>query len=177
MEKRRLTSVDDDRGHRHHKISSRRFVYVDFKVKRRHDAEVIRKRNRESIKAANRPGMVDCHRHMQESKKTVVVGGSCEPNAKIADTCVVPIDSGESTPVKTRLKSVIVPVQRHVKDDSSKRKKNRVCWKCREPGHQHSSCKKPRVVSMTRKQCIICKIRGHIADDCPTEKLKSLLLD
>ncbi|KZS91191.1 hypothetical protein SISNIDRAFT_475070 [Sistotremastrum niveocremeum HHB9708] len=46
----------------------------------------------------------------------------------------------------------------------------RLCYNCRQPGHESSACPSPRSVST--KQCYSCGGVGHISADCPTVKLQ-----
>lgn len=47
----------------------------------------------------------------------------------------------------------------------------RLCYNCRQPGHESSACPSPRSVST--KQCYGCGGVGHIQSECPTLKFKS----
>jgi len=186
--------------------SSRRFVYVDFRVKRRQDSEVRRVHHRDVVKTANRPGILECG-DMDEPKpveKTTVeerevrysrfraerkeilwsdeswseenssqaLNDSGESSRQVNDMSVATNDLCESSQPKNK---------RNFKPDSKEAprqlKKVQICWKCRQPGHKYAECKNSTVKPLTRKQCIICKIRGHIADDCPTAELRVLLMD
>ena len=46
----------------------------------------------------------------------------------------------------------------------------RLCYNCRKPGHESSTCPEPRSVSS--KQCYTCGGIGHIQAECPTLRLQ-----
>ena len=46
----------------------------------------------------------------------------------------------------------------------------RLCYNCRKPGHESSSCTEPR--SVAAKQCYSCGGIGHIQAECPTLRLQ-----
>jgi hypothetical protein len=46
----------------------------------------------------------------------------------------------------------------------------RLCYNCRKPGHESSTCPEPRSVSA--KQCYSCGGIGHIQAECPTLRLQ-----
>jgi Zinc knuckle len=48
----------------------------------------------------------------------------------------------------------------------------RLCYNCRQPGHQSSACPSPR--SASAKQCYSCGGVGHIQVDCPTLRIQSM---
>ena len=47
----------------------------------------------------------------------------------------------------------------------------RLCYNCRQPGHESAACPSPRSVSA--KQCYSCGGVGHIQADCPTLRIQS----
>lgn len=47
----------------------------------------------------------------------------------------------------------------------------RLCYNCRQPGHESSACPSPRTVSA--KQCYSCGGVGHLQSDCPTLRLQN----
>jgi hypothetical protein len=46
----------------------------------------------------------------------------------------------------------------------------RLCYNCRKPGHESSTCAEPR--SFAAKQCYSCGGIGHIQAECPTLRLQ-----
>ncbi|KAI6034171.1 hypothetical protein BKA83DRAFT_4030729, partial [Pisolithus microcarpus] len=42
----------------------------------------------------------------------------------------------------------------------------RLCYNCRQPGHESSACAAPR--SVASKQCYSCGGVGHIQAECPS---------
>ena len=42
--------------------------------------------------------------------------------------------------------------------------KDRLCFNCRQPGHESRACPKPRGV--LNRKCGGCGEKGHVADDC-----------
>ena len=48
----------------------------------------------------------------------------------------------------------------------------RLCYNCRQPGHESAACPSPRSVSA--KQCYSCGGVGHIQADCPTLRIQSM---
>ncbi|KAJ7638780.1 hypothetical protein FB45DRAFT_976853 [Roridomyces roridus] len=46
----------------------------------------------------------------------------------------------------------------------------RLCYNCRQPGHESSSCPSPRSVSA--KQCYSCGGVGHIVPECPSLRIQ-----
>ncbi|OBZ70292.1 Zinc finger protein GIS2 [Grifola frondosa] len=46
----------------------------------------------------------------------------------------------------------------------------RLCYNCRQPGHESSACPSPRTVAA--KQCYSCGGVGHIQADCPSLRLQ-----
>ena len=48
----------------------------------------------------------------------------------------------------------------------------RLCYNCRQPGHESAACPSPRSVSA--KQCYSCGGVGHIQVDCPTLRIQSM---
>ena len=46
----------------------------------------------------------------------------------------------------------------------------RLCYNCRKPGHESSTCTEPRTVAA--KQCYSCGGIGHIQAECPTLRLQ-----
>jgi hypothetical protein len=46
----------------------------------------------------------------------------------------------------------------------------RLCYNCRQPGHESASCPQPRTVST--KQCYSCGGVGHIQAECPSLRLQ-----
>ena len=48
----------------------------------------------------------------------------------------------------------------------------RLCYNCRQPGHESAACPSPRSVSA--KQCYSCGGVGHIQADCPTLRIQGM---
>ncbi|KAI6113713.1 hypothetical protein EV401DRAFT_1866727, partial [Pisolithus croceorrhizus] len=46
----------------------------------------------------------------------------------------------------------------------------RLCYNCRQPGHESSACAAPR--SVASKQCYSCGGVGHIQAECPTLRVQ-----
>lgn len=46
----------------------------------------------------------------------------------------------------------------------------RLCYNCRQPGHESSACPSPRTVSA--KQCYSCGGVGHIQAECPSLRIQ-----
>ncbi|TFK55663.1 hypothetical protein OE88DRAFT_646214 [Heliocybe sulcata] len=46
----------------------------------------------------------------------------------------------------------------------------RLCYNCRQPGHESSACPQPRTASM--KQCYSCGGVGHIQAECPSLRVQ-----
>ncbi|KAF5321603.1 hypothetical protein D9619_000280 [Psilocybe cf. subviscida] len=46
----------------------------------------------------------------------------------------------------------------------------RLCYNCRQPGHESSACPNPRTVAA--KQCYSCGGVGHIQAECPTLRIQ-----
>ena len=45
----------------------------------------------------------------------------------------------------------------------------RLCYNCRQPGHESAACPQPRTVAT--KQCYSCGGEGHIQAECPSLRL------
>ncbi|KAK2796850.1 hypothetical protein FQN50_009411 [Emmonsiellopsis sp. PD_5] len=45
----------------------------------------------------------------------------------------------------------------------------RLCYNCKQPGHESNNCPKPRTTET--KQCYHCQGLGHVQADCPTLRL------
>jgi hypothetical protein len=71
--------------------------------------------------------------------------------------------------VLTTRMSLIVSVVGHHADSCTATE--RLCYNCRQPGHESAACPSPRSVSA--KQCYSCGGVGHIQADCPTLRLQS----
>jgi hypothetical protein len=78
---------------------------------------------------------------------------SCAPQAGQADTNV------------PFFKSTIVG---HIAETCTSQE--RLCYNCRKPGHESSTCTEPR--SVAAKQCYSCGGIGHIQAECPTLRLQ-----
>ncbi|KAH9833653.1 uncharacterized protein C8Q71DRAFT_771935 [Rhodofomes roseus] len=46
----------------------------------------------------------------------------------------------------------------------------RLCYNCRQPGHESSACPQPR--SVAAKQCYSCGGVGHIQAECPSLRVQ-----
>jgi len=57
----------------------------------------------------------------------------------------------------------------HIAENCSS--EQRLCYNCRQPGHESSSCPQPRSVS--QKQCYSCGGVGHIQAECPSLRVQS----
>ena len=47
----------------------------------------------------------------------------------------------------------------------------RLCYNCRQPGHESSACPQPR--SVAAKQCYSCGGVGHIQAECPSLRVQA----
>lgn len=47
----------------------------------------------------------------------------------------------------------------------------RLCYNCRQPGHESAACPSPRTVAA--KQCYSCGGVGHIQAECPSLRVQS----
>lgn len=47
----------------------------------------------------------------------------------------------------------------------------RLCYNCRQPGHESAACPQPRTVAA--KQCYSCGGVGHIQAECPSLRVQS----
>lgn len=47
----------------------------------------------------------------------------------------------------------------------------RLCYNCRQPGHESSNCTQPRTVA--QKKCYWCGGQGHVRADCPSLRIRS----
>ncbi|KAI0065766.1 hypothetical protein BV25DRAFT_1798107 [Artomyces pyxidatus] len=56
----------------------------------------------------------------------------------------------------------------HIAENCSS--EERLCYNCRQPGHESSACPEPRTVST--KQCYSCGGVGHIQAECPTLRVQ-----
>ncbi|KAL1739010.1 hypothetical protein HDZ31DRAFT_50075 [Schizophyllum fasciatum] len=56
----------------------------------------------------------------------------------------------------------------HIAENCSS--EQRLCYNCRQPGHESSACPSPRTVAS--KQCYSCGGVGHIQAECPTLRLQ-----
>jgi len=56
----------------------------------------------------------------------------------------------------------------HIAENCSS--EQRLCYNCRQPGHESSACPSPRSVST--KQCYTCGGVGHIHSECPNLKFQ-----
>ena len=57
----------------------------------------------------------------------------------------------------------------HIAENCSS--ESRLCYNCRQPGHESSACPSPRTVSA--KQCYSCGGVGHIQADCPSLRIQN----
>jgi hypothetical protein len=57
----------------------------------------------------------------------------------------------------------------HIAENCSS--EERLCYNCRQPGHESSACPSPRSVSA--KQCYSCGGVGHIQAECPSLRVQS----
>ncbi|EIM87809.1 uncharacterized protein STEHIDRAFT_24788, partial [Stereum hirsutum FP-91666 SS1] len=56
----------------------------------------------------------------------------------------------------------------HIAENCSS--EQRLCYNCRQPGHESSACPSPRTVSS--KQCYSCGGVGHIQAECPSLRVQ-----
>jgi len=56
----------------------------------------------------------------------------------------------------------------HIAENCSS--EQRLCYNCRQPGHESSACPSPRTVSA--KQCYSCGGVGHIQAECPSLRVQ-----
>ncbi|KAF7301639.1 hypothetical protein MIND_00729400 [Mycena indigotica] len=56
----------------------------------------------------------------------------------------------------------------HIAENCSS--EQRLCYNCRQPGHESAACPSPRTVAA--KQCYSCGGVGHIQADCPTLRIQ-----
>ncbi|KAA1477298.1 hypothetical protein DENSPDRAFT_741583, partial [Dentipellis sp. KUC8613] len=56
----------------------------------------------------------------------------------------------------------------HIAENCSS--EQRLCYNCRQPGHESSACPSPRTVST--KQCYSCGGVGHIQAECPSLRVQ-----
>ncbi|SJL02097.1 related to Zinc finger protein GIS2 [Armillaria ostoyae] len=56
----------------------------------------------------------------------------------------------------------------HIAENCSS--EQRLCYNCRQPGHESSACPSPRTVSA--KQCYSCGGVGHIQAECPSLRIQ-----
>ena len=47
----------------------------------------------------------------------------------------------------------------------------RLCYNCRQPGHESAACPSPR--SVAAKQCYSCGGVGHIQAECPSLRIQA----
>ncbi|KAG1770087.1 hypothetical protein EDD22DRAFT_118492 [Suillus occidentalis] len=64
--------------------------------------------------------------------------------------------------------SNVAPVG-HIAENCSS--EQRLCYNCRQPGHESSACPSPRTVAA--KQCYSCGGVGHIQAECPNLRVQS----
>lgn len=57
----------------------------------------------------------------------------------------------------------------HIAENCSS--EQRLCYNCRQPGHESSACPSPRTVAA--KQCYSCGGVGHIQAECPNLRVQS----
>lgn len=57
----------------------------------------------------------------------------------------------------------------HIAENCSS--EQRLCYNCRQPGHESSACPSPRSVSA--KQCYSCGGVGHIQAECPSLRIQN----
>jgi hypothetical protein len=57
----------------------------------------------------------------------------------------------------------------HIAENCSS--EQRLCYNCRQPGHESSACPSPRSVSA--KQCYSCGGVGHIQAECPSLRVQN----
>ncbi|KAH7887780.1 hypothetical protein F5I97DRAFT_889490 [Phlebopus sp. FC_14] len=56
----------------------------------------------------------------------------------------------------------------HIAENCSS--EQRLCYNCRQPGHESSACPSPRTVAA--KQCYSCGGVGHIQAECPNLRVR-----
>ncbi|KAG1907245.1 uncharacterized protein F5891DRAFT_940689 [Suillus fuscotomentosus] len=66
------------------------------------------------------------------------------------------------------VQSNVIPVG-HIAENCSS--EQRLCYNCRQPGHESSACPSPRTVAA--KQCYSCGGVGHIQAECPNLRVQS----
>ena len=57
----------------------------------------------------------------------------------------------------------------HIAENCSS--EQRLCYNCRQPGHESAACPQPR--SVAAKQCYSCGGVGHIQAECPSLRLQN----
>lgn len=57
----------------------------------------------------------------------------------------------------------------HIAENCSS--EQRLCYNCRQPGHESAACPSPR--SVAAKQCYSCGGVGHIQAECPSLRLQN----
>lgn len=62
----------------------------------------------------------------------------------------------------------LYPIVGHIAENCSS--EQRLCYNCRQPGHESSACPSPRTV--TSKQCYSCGGVGHIQAECPSLRVQ-----
>lgn len=67
-----------------------------------------------------------------------------------------------------RIHLVIINTVGHIADNCTS--DQRLCYNCRQPGHELSACPSPRTVAS--KQCYSCGGVGHIQAECPSLRLQ-----
>jgi cellular nucleic acid-binding protein len=99
---------------------------------------------------------------MNSARKGCFKCGNCTSLGSLSFSC--------AGSVLTINMSLIVPIVGHHADSCTATE--RLCYNCRQPGHESAACPSPRSVSA--KQCYSCGGVGHIQADCPTLRIQSM---
>ncbi|KAI0677223.1 hypothetical protein C8Q78DRAFT_76745 [Trametes maxima] len=83
------------------------------------------------------------------------------------------VSSAETVRTLTAYQRLVFKVDKitvgHIAENCSS--EQRLCYNCRQPGHESAACPSPR--SVAAKQCYSCGGVGHIQAECPSLRLQN----
>lgn len=79
------------------------------------------------------------------------------------------VESSPSSALVACSEPVLLCVVGHIAENCTS--EQRLCYNCRQPGHESAACPSPR--SVAAKQCYSCGGVGHIQAECPSLRLNS----